>query len=117
MAWKFIKAVPVTDAKAIVYAFQVTEADFTFSHGFLGREKEKVCALELYGEIYFVALGDWLVYFPLEVGFDFIPDVRFQEHYTIYDALPPNVRALADKHPSYDEWVDRVDQEAAMPRQ
>lgn len=117
MAWKFIKAVPVTDAKAIVYAFQVTEADFTFSYGFPGREKEKVCALELYGEIYFVTLGDWLVFFPFEVEFTFFSDARFQELYAIYDALPSNVRMLADKHPSYDEWVDMADQEVVMPRQ
>lgn len=33
-------------------------------------------------------------------------DEEFNERFTLYENLPPNVRALADRHPCYDDWVD-----------
>ena len=103
MKWKFVKAVPVTDAKAIVYAFQVTEADFTFSHGFPGREKEKVCALELYGEIY---LWPWAIgLFTSRLRLDLISSrmfvsrniIQFMTHCRLMSApWPTNLRPMTN---------------------
>ena len=38
--------------------------------------------------------------------FELVPDDEFNERYTLYENLPPNVRALADRYPCYDDWVD-----------
>lgn len=115
---KYIKAVPMTNARSIVYAFQFTEKDFHFAPSFVpGLGRPRVLAWRMYGEIYFIFPNEWLVWMPLSVEFCFLSDSDFRNKYTPYEDLPPNIKAFADKHPSYDEWVEHCDKIQTAPKQ
>ena len=43
--------------------------------------------------------------------YDTMTDEEFCAQYTHYEALPPAQKAICDAHPSYEEWVEAMDQE------
>jgi len=38
-------------------------------------------------------------------------DQEFRNQYVIYDDLPQKHKVICDAHPSYDEWVDKMNLE------
>jgi len=101
MGMHYTRAVPTRNCHAIVYAHRLTRKDAV---GPLLDEKYFV--LHMCGETHIARIGSWIVWHPLSVEFELMPDDEFNERYTLYENLPPNVRALADRHPCYDDWVD-----------
>lgn len=100
----YIKAAPLRDAKAFVYARQFTKRNCYFEPTFdeFGGE---IHFLEINGQIFYITPDDWLVWFPKSREFTFMRDDEFRKIYTLYDDMPVNVRLLADNIPSYKEWV------------
>lgn len=101
MEMHYTRAVPTRDCHAIVYAHRLTRQDAVGS--WLDERHFVLC---MCGETHIARIGSWVVWHPLSVEFELVPDDEFNERFTLYENLPPNVRALADKHPCYDDWVD-----------
>ena len=90
MGMRYTRAVPTRDCHAIVYAHRLTRRDAVGS--LLDEEHFVLC---ICGETHIARIGSWIVWHD-----------EFNERFTLYENLPPNVRALADRHPCYDDWVD-----------
>lgn len=111
--WKYIKAVPNSDPYNIVYAYQFKDGEWFFSPA--PRELSpagKVVVLELCGELHFVSPDEWLVWHPVTVGYEFLSDDEFRAEYNLHDDLPPKIRDLADRFPSFEEWVELQNKQA-----
>lgn len=111
--WKFIKAVPNFDPYGLVYACQFIDGEWFFSP--VPQELSpvgKAIVLELYGNLHFVSPNEWLVWHPATVEYEFLSDDAFREKYNLYETLPPRIRDLADRFPSFEEWVELQNKQA-----
>lgn len=107
--WKYTKAVPTKDPHIIVYAFQFTEKDWDFmpappQMSLAG----KIIGIELCGELEIISPNDWIIWHIMQTAYEIISDKDFREKFTLYPDLPPTIKIMADKYPSYDGWVEQT---------
>ena len=69
MGMRYTRAVPTRDCHAIVYAHRLTRRDAVGS--LLDEEHFVLC---ICGETHIARIGSWIVWHPLSVEFDLLPD-------------------------------------------
>lgn len=107
---EYRKAISVFDTTSIVYAKQFTEDEYDFEDVPEFGVGKKVYLIRSGDELDAIAPNEWQIWFPDKVVYDFISDEDFRAKYVLYDDLPPKLKEIADKFPSYEEWAEQVNQ-------
>lgn len=103
---QYIKAVPLTDSKSVVYACQFTEDKYHFVDGSISGGK--MYLMRMYNDTVAITPNTWLVWFPDVNKYDFISDDEFRDRFVLYDDLPPDIKAMADLKPCFEDWIAYV---------
>ena len=100
---EYIKALSVHNIADMVYAKQVFHEPGMLPGTHMTR---------MYDEILAIPDGSWIVWLASEGAiYTWLYDQQFKDKYIPYDELPPQQKAICDAHPSYEEWVEAMDQE------
>lgn len=103
MTHDYCKALSVRNTADMVYARQVFHEPGMLPGFHLAR---------MYEEVLVIPDEGWIVWLASEGAiYTWLDDLQFREQYILYENLPPAQKAICDAHPSYDEWVEMMDQD------